>query len=211
MAIAKLTLIGLYNYYPNLFDFLSFPAGIDPDTARDNILMKSGEFEVLYSDPDFIHDSIKLWSAKWYKTFDKWIKALNTSYDPLNNYDRHEEWSDTGAENRKTSGTGSTSGKTTDTNSVNLENKISAYNSSTYQPDTTSTSATNGSTTMSDTSSTSGTDDVTRNNLRKGRAWGNIGVMTSQAMLTEEYKVALWNLYDHIADVFLQEYIIPVY
>ena len=199
MATAKMTLIGLYNVRPDLFDNLTFPAGIDKDEARDNILMRSGEFEVLYADPDFIKDSIRIWSSKWYKTFDKWYKALNTSYDPLMNYDRREEWTD---DNK---GQSTVKGKTTDLASASVENKISAYDSSVYSPDNQSTTSSSGSSTIDNTNT------ATNLNKRTGRAYGNIGVTTSQQMLEQELKVALFNMYDHIADVFLQEYVIPVY
>ena len=199
MATAKITLIGLYNVMPDLFDNLTFPAGIDKDEARDNILMRSGEFEVLYADPDFIKDSIRIWSAKWYKTFDKWYKALNTSYDPLMNYDRREEWTD------DNTGESTVTGRTSDAAKATVENKISAYNSSTYEPDNTSTTESSG------TSNLENKNTAKNLNKRTGRAYGNIGTTTSQQMLTEELKVALFNMYDHIADVFLQEYVIPVY
>ena len=194
-----LTLLGLYNWRPDLFDLMNLPAGIDKDILVDNILMKSEEFEVLYADADFVHDSIRVWSSKWYHTFERWVKVLNTSYDPLNNYDRHEEWED------ENDGTGTVTGKTTDKSSANVKNKISAYNSSTMQPDTESDSSGSGESTLDNTNKTH------NKNVRKGRAYGNIGVTTSQQMLREELSVAEWNLYDHIADVFLSEYVIPVY
>ena len=199
MTMATMTLIGLYNFRPDLFDLMTLPSGIDKNTLVEDILMKSGEFEVLYSDPDFVHDSIRMWSAKWYHTFERWVKALNTSYDPLTNYDRNEEWTD------ENNGVGTVKGTTTDQSSASVDNKISAYNSSTMQPDTSSKSTGSGSSTLDNTNTTQ------NKNVRKGRAWGNIGVTTSQQMLREELSVAEWNLYDHIADVFLQEYVIPVY
>ena len=40
---------------------------------------------------------------------------------------------------------------------------------------------------------------------------GNIGVTTSQMMLQSELDIARWNLYEHIADLFCQEFCIMVY
>lgn len=199
MTTATMTLLGLYNYRPDLFDLLTLPAGIDKDTCVDNILMRADEMEVLYPDPDFMHDAIGLWSKKWARTFSKWYTALSISYDPLNNYDRHEEWTD------ENNGVGNVKGTTTDHSSASVDNKVSAYNSSTMQPDTSSTSSGSGSSTLDNTNTTH------NKNVRKGRAYGNIGVTTSQQMLREELSVAEWNLYDQIADIFLKEFIIPVY
>lgn len=185
--MANLTMIGLYNIMPELFENLTLPDGIDRETAIDTILMRSGEFEVLYSNPDFIRASLKTWSAKWYHTFDKWQKALAIEYDPLSNYDRHEEWNDKG------------SGKTEDDTHAHVLNKISAYDSDTMRND--NESSTEGGSKSS----------LESENNRKGRAWGNIGVTTSQQMLESELSVARFNIYEQIADVFCSEYCIAVY
>ena len=94
MASSKITLIGLYNYDPTIFDNLIFPAGIDKDIAVDEILMRSGEFEIIYPNPDFLRVAITHWGRKHFRTFDKWIQALALQFDPLYNYDRYEEYTD---------------------------------------------------------------------------------------------------------------------
>lgn len=197
--MATMTLIGIYNVTPNLFEFLDLPDGIDAETVRDNILLKSANFEVLYSNPEFIHDAIKVWSAKWYRTFDRWQKALAIDYAPLENYDRQEEWTDEG------NGKSTVTGTTDDSVSVTTEQKVSAYNSDTMRDNVETTT---GSTSES---SIDNTNESETKNVRTGRAHGNIGVTTSQQMLEAELSVARWNLYDHIADLFLSEFVIPVY
>lgn len=109
MAIAKITMIGFYNYLAHdnedLFEYLSVPEGIDKDTLVNNILLRGGEFEVLYSDPNFFKNMIGVWSNKWQRTMQRWINALSIDYNPLENYDRMEDWEDNGskvsAESRK--------------------------------------------------------------------------------------------------------------
>ena len=197
--MATMTLIGIYNVTPNLFEYLDLPDGIDAETVRDNILLKSANFEVLYSNPEFIHDAIKIWSAKWYRTFERWQKALAIDYDPLENYDRREEWTDTG------NGKSTVEGTTNDKADVTTEQKVSAYNSDTMRDNFKTTT---GSTSES---SIDNTNTSETKNVRTGRAHGNIGVTTSQQMLEAELSVARWNLYDHIADLFLSEFVIPVY
>ena len=102
--MAKITLIGFYNYDPTLFDGLILPEGIEKDLVVDEILERSNEFESLYSNPDFVKQRITMWGRKHYRTFDKWIKALGIEYDPLNNYDRYEEYTDTHVGNELMSG-----------------------------------------------------------------------------------------------------------
>lgn len=50
-----------------------------------------------------------------------------------------------------------------------------------------------------------------RKSAHTGHLYGNIGVMTSQQMLKEEWEVAKLNIYDEAADLFLQEFCIYVY
>ena len=219
MATATLSLIGLYNYDDTIFDKLTFPEGIDKTVAVNNILFRSGDFEVLFPDPDFMRDAIGLWGYKWQRTFERWVKALSVDYEPLYNYDRTEEWltdediTDHGAHEQQMSGTSTdtseSSGENTDTDTV------SAYNSSTFENDKqrNSTYSADSSGNSQSSNQSSGTDDNKRDRTekRKGRAYGNIGVTTSQQMLQSELDVAAWNLYEHIADIFLNEFIIPVY
>lgn len=113
------------------------------------------------------------------------------------------------------------------------EDQTSAYDSNEYQPkDKKITNSTNNESGVgtSDTTQTvtvsergTGTDDTQRNSTTDNdttndrdfdhtlHAWGNIGVMSSQQLLTEELKIQEWNLYNHIADVFCNEMLIRVY
>lgn len=197
--MATMTLLGLYSYRPDLFELLTVPAGIDKGILVDNILTRSADFEVLYSDPDFVHDSLRIWSAKWRRTFERWLKALSVDYDPLSNYDRKEEWTD---DNK---GQSTVKGTTKDQSSIETDRSISAYNSATLQPQDKQVTGSNSESSLDNVNTSE------NNNVRKGRAWGNIGVTTSQQMLEAELTVAEWNLYDHITDIFLSEYVIPVF
>lgn len=239
MSSSKITLIGFHRYFEasdrDLWEYLSVPEGIDKETLVANIMMRGSEFECYYGDPEFMHDAMKIWSRKWYWTFDKWLKAINIEYDPLYNYDRHEEWTDdsTGAHNETENRTenkevsdilDSTQSSTgSDKIETKTENKVSAFDSSSYQPkdltESESESSTKADTTGKDSRAitdetgidrtTDGTDS--RNNIHKGHLYGNIGVTTSQQMLQSEIEVAMFNLYDNITDVFLREFTIPIY
>ena len=65
MASAKLTLIGMYQWDNTLFSEMVMPEGIDKDLLVQSLLMRGGEFEVLYPEPEFMKTSIKIWSTKW--------------------------------------------------------------------------------------------------------------------------------------------------
>lgn len=203
MSVSKITLIGLYNYDNTLFDRLSLPAGIDKSEFINALLLSRGEFEVLYATPVFMQSMIGVWGKKWYKTFEKWHKALGIEYNPLENYDRVEEYTDTLTGNSNTIGNGSIK----DVNSSDAETKRSAFDSSNYNPYEKVISGENNES----TTSTTATNSTQSTSIHNARLHGNIGVTTSQQMLQSELDIATWNLYDHMADLFVNEFLIPVY
>ena len=182
MSSAKITTVGFYQYmnaYNNdLFGLLNLPPGIDKDTLVNNIMLRGGEFEVVYSNPDFYKSAIGLWSNKHYRTFEKWINALNIDYNPLENYDRMEEWSDSGSRTntgtvsdsgiRKNTGTQSTesSGKDNFKESGNStsSDEISAYNSNSFQNDKKNTTNSSNSSETNTTTNSTRTDNLTESN-----------------------------------------------
>lgn len=204
MSAATMTLIGLYNWDNTIFDPLQVPDGINKTTLINNILLRAGEFEVMYPDPDFMKFSIGAFSNAWQPAFERWVKALAIEYNPLENYDRKEEWSDT--RNGKTSGT--TSGSTSGTTSSTTTNKVSAY-------DAGDALTTRDQTQLygADSSSSSGSNSQSTSEgaKHKGRTHGNIGVTTSQQMLMSELDLGYWNIYEKITDLFLTHFVIPVY
>ena len=303
MSSAKITLFSFAQWMEmnqkDLFSQMLLPQGVDKETLTDNILIRGGEFEVVYSDPDFMQHAIGSWSKKWFRTFTKWVEALDIEYNPLENYDRMEDFTDTTNRGLTTSGRkdsgntrtfdnedketrdyedketrdlsdertfdnsderthNNTDERTLDTSNVldgTVEEKVSAYDSSTYQPsrntDTDNTTTDTGTITDAHTGTitdehtgtitdegtgtdtfnhtgtdtfnhtgtitdeygegTSGTEKENTTNKHGGRVHGNIGVTTSQQMLQAELDIAKWNLYEHITDIFLEEFIIPIY
>lgn len=219
MAIAKITLIGFNNYMSSsnddLFKYLELPAGIDRDTLINNILLRGGEFETLYADPYFLQNMIGVWSKKWQRTFTKWVKALNVDYEPLYNFDRHELYSDKRTQNEsgQRSETATAHDDSTSSGSGTTTNTVSAYDASTYQPHDQSESSSTGSNTSDAVTTANGNDkrDLNENVVHEGHLYGNIGVTTSQQMLRDELDIQLWNIYEHITDLFLNEFAIYVY
>lgn len=199
MSTMNLTLIGMYNYDSTLFDELSLPDAIDKQAFVNNLLLRSGEFEVLYPSTDFMKQAIKLWGLKWAPTFDKWLVGQAATWNPIENYDRYEDSNDydistgTGTDNTTVTGSGST------------ESKVSAFDSSTYQPGSMDETL-SGSTSDSSTNTT-GTSDRTHNS----HIHGNIGVTQASDMLRSFYDISTWNLLDHMADLFITEFCIQVY
>ena len=232
MSAAKMTLIGIDKFLKmqdnDLFVNLTLPEGIDKDILTNNILLKGADFEVMYSDPYFLQDAIGMWSGKWQRTFEKWVDALAIEYNPLENYDRKEDWSDTlnrGVKTNARRDSGNTrtfdnTDTTTPGTTITEETQVSAYDSSSYQPSQQVTTSPTGdgdvlahAGTIKDEygEGTSGSETENSKTVRDGRIHGNIGVTTSQQMLEAELDIAAWNLYEHITDIFLEEFVIPIY
>lgn len=203
MATAKLTLIGLYNYDSTIFDGLQLPEYFDKQTLVDTILLAGGEFGTLYPNNTFMKQAISLWSAKNQRYFERLAVLMQTDYDPLENYNRQEKWTDTGEGTSNSNFSNITAGNDTAT----TENKVSAFNSSEYENRDHST--TTGSDTETDTGSSSGSSEY--ENHREGYARGNIGVTTSQEMFRQEMEIVSLSPYDVIAGDFINEFCIKLY
>ena len=247
MSSAKITLLSFYEWLKweegDLFTELVLPEGIDKDVLTNNILIRGGEFEVVFSEPHFMQKAVGNWGKKWYRTFEKWIEALSLEYNPLENYDRMEDYTDTtnrglSSSGRKDSGNTRTfdnedketldrTDKLTHDTTQETEHTVSAYDSSTYQPsdknvtdmDGTETTTHTGTDTFNHTGTitdeygegVSGSEKENTTAKHTGRLHGNIGVTTSQQMLEAELDIAKWNIYEHITDIFLEEFVIPIY
>ena len=232
MSAAKITLIAFHRFFAanndDLFKNLSLPEDIDKDILVNNILLKGADFEVMYSDPYFLQDAIGMWSGKWQRTFEKWVEALAIEYNPLENYDRIEDWDDTMNKGvitsaRRNSGNTRTfdnSDTNTPGTTITEETQVSAYDASTYQPAQQVTTTPSGSGDVLPHSGTikdeygegsSGSEKENSKTIHSGRIHGNIGVTSSVQLLTEQLQISEWNLYEHITDLFLEEFVIPIY
>lgn len=99
-----LSLLGLYQYNDQLFDGLRLPKGVNKDTFVGNLLAETAEFEILYPDPEFMANMIAVWSEKELQVWEKLEETLHYDYDPISNYDRHEESTNTGESLGKVAG-----------------------------------------------------------------------------------------------------------
>lgn len=209
MSTMTLTMIGLENWMKtnddSLFAEMILPDSelIDRDILINHMLMKCGEFEVLYANPMFLKSAIGNWSKVYQRTFEKWVEGLDVEYNPIENYDRIEEWSDIGSN----TGNSTQSSSNTDGGTQTTNDTVSAYDSDTMRPKTTSSTHTDNTSTVNST-----VDSTDSSNYKHiGRVHGNIGVTTSAQMQAEFLNQARWSVYDHIAILFQQEFTIPIY
>lgn len=223
MSIMKITLLGLEMALKpegkSVFDLLELPEGVDKDALTDNIALEAGDFEVLYADPYMFRAAVGVWSKKHLRTFEKWVAALAIEYNPLENYDRQEDYTDTSNKGEKTTA-GNTrtlnhEDKETLNTSVTDEHTVSAFDSGSYQPSDKNVIGNTGTDTFNHTGTIkdegSGSLIANGKDIHTGRIHGNIGVTTSQQMLQSELDIARFNLIQQITDLFLTEFTLMVY
>lgn len=223
MALSKITLIGMAKYLEDggddLFAQMTLPAGIDRQTFIDTVLMRGGEFEILFAEPSTMQYAIGAWSRKWQHTLEKWSEVLQIEYNPLENYDRRESWSDAKTGNESKTGSRTESGSSSDTavtngNSTN-ENQRAAYDSASYSPVEKDINSSQNASSGASVTNASGTDSENRSNaessLHEGRVHGNIGVTTSMQLLREQWDVVRLNVYESASELFLTELCIYTY
>lgn len=207
MSSAKVTLLAMNTFFANanddLFSGLTLPEGLAKNTLTNNILLQGGEFEVLYSDPFFFKNAISIWADREQATFQRWVDALSIEYAPLENYDRHEDWTDT----LDSDGTSRTTGTNDTSTSGTVTTDVSAYDSTGYQPKEKVTTAE----TIDNDTTENNTSTLDNEGVHTGRIHGNIGVTTSQQMLESELDLGYWNIYSRITDMFLKEFCIMIY
>ena len=224
---ATLSILGLYQREPTLFDELELPGSMNKDVLIDNILYEAATLEGYYPDPNFMKFMIGRWSfmnqSVWQKLYDTTV----LEYNPIFNYDRTEEWSEneqmldkrtlTGTE-RETS-TDNSSGEIRSSGTVQSELNVSGYNESSYVPreqtiETPDTLTSNTSETdriVSIDKNDTENMDRKRDNIRTGRAFGNIGVTTTQQMIQQERETVLFNMYKVITDSFIERFCLMIY
>lgn len=179
MSFAKLTLIGLINYSQTaapygpgngLFDLMDLPEGINKDDVINDIIMRGGEFELLYPDYNYMRQFIGVWSRKHYRTFEKWVEALAIDYNPLDNYDRYEEYIDIGTNGQTRNGTRSNTVSGSDT----IKNTGTVTDRTDYNSTETEAKSGNDTATRTDNLTETTSDTTTNNTTQTSKTNGTV-------------------------------------
>ena len=186
---ATLSVMGLYNYSPTLFNTMVVPSDyVDMQTAKESILFECAELEVVYPDPAFMQIAIGQWSARELPVWRRIAKAIASEYNPIENYNRTENW------NQTDTGTSSGTGSNTNTH------KVTGYNSGTLVNQN------------QDEDYASSTGSSSLQTYHTSNVHGNIGVTTSQEMLRQELEIAPdTDIYAYIVKSFKNRFCLMVY
>lgn len=233
-----LSILALWNDDPTILDENNFPLPdeIDRATLQMHILTELAELEILYPEPDVLKIALHAWATARVPQWERMIAALTEEYNPLHNYDRHEEWTDekTGAATRSkttnqqqaisgtSSDTRTTEGDSTGDETTNTSvagfndgNSLTPKDRTTTHAEESHGETVNGSGTSSQnlngTIVESGTDSDNGSAEHNGHLYGNIGVTTSMTMLQEELTGRSTDIYQIITREFKQRFCLMVY
>jgi hypothetical protein len=224
--LSLLTVEGLYNYDNTLFDGFNVPEGLVKQIAIDSILMRTRELEILYPDFTYMKNRITIWSNKYQINWKKLYDTTVLEYNPIENYDRMEDWTvsddETSTSTRDNTRNITNTVKNTSTNevmnSVNVTDQNTAFNAGLAdhaKQITDGDTTENGSITNTETGKNTENENVnggrTGRHTRTGREHGNVGVTTSQQMIQSERDLVVFNLYDVIAESFIENFCLMVY
>lgn len=221
--IASTGLLDLLYYDNTIMDNFTVPDGIDRQLALDTIYQRCGLTPLYHPDPAWLKFYVGRWCSKNTKTWSELYKTTIQDYNPIYNYDRTEETTDTRSGTRSLSEDTSSNTKqngdtsVTDTSSDSSEHTISADNSDSYEPgykDVSSRQDTQASESSNrvDVTGDRAVDETTGETYsHKLRAYGNIGVTTTQEMLEAQRTVVRYNVYNEIADSFKEEFCLYIY
>lgn len=232
---ATMSILGLYNYDPNIFELLHLPDSVQKQTIIDLIISEAAELEILYPNPDILRVIIGAWSNGRQNAWARIAAALDAEYNPIENSDRYEEHledytrdlkesdnykrdlkeNDNYTRNLTDSGNNNSSGST--------QNSRTGYNSGDLQVTGSSRSEDHSD----DTRSYTGGDDRNKgytggDNRNKGytggdtrhtviHTHGNIGVTSNQQMVQAELELRQTDIYSIIVNEFIDKFCIGVY
>ena len=196
MLQPRMTLYGMYQYDPTLFDGVILPEGMDKTLMVNQIIRQSGDLFPYYQVPPEVKSAITEWFTRRKDNFAKLWQGFTAEYNPIENYDRQEDSTET----PNITHTLSNSGQDASTNEADVQ----GYNGTDYVP--------NSRTKSSGTSSTNGTDTESGTRTYTSRIHGNIGVTTSAQMLEGELALRKsMDIYGLIAAEFETDNLIQVY
>lgn len=227
---ATISVWGLQAFDGHVLDDFHIPERLNRDIFIQNLMMETVELEVIYPDPAILRGAIDIWSARRLPIWEKLVDTTEYEYNPIWNYDR--------TESEQNSRTGSSSGTTRNTGTVTDDGEttnagttteakthlhdVAGFNSSTTEADTaadrdrdnsTITASANGTADNVRTynTSTTASDDSEDASDRQLRAYGNIGVTTTQEMIWSERNVVDFSVMEVIIREFIMQFCIAVY
>ena len=226
---------------PDPFSGATVPAPLDLDAVKSAIMIRCGLLTPIYGEPDVFRNIVTQWFFQKQWTFEHIINIIQSEYSPIENvFEDRTETTTYGKTDTRTGGYKDTNGgKDTVKDSGKDErdisnsgtdtttNTISAFNSSTYQPDNESktlhghkldddltygkqTDTTHGHTVErvynSDKNTQGGKDELSV------KRHGNVGTKSADQLIEQELELLRhFDAYGFIAEMFEKDNMIMIY
>ena len=212
---ATMSILGMYNYDPNIFELLHLPDSVQKQTIIDLIISEAAELEILYPNPDILRVIIGAWSNGRQNAWARIAAALDAEYNPIENSDKYEDHledytrdlkeNDNYTRNLTDSGNNNSSGST--------QKSRTGYNSGDLQVTDSSSSEDHSDDTRSYTGSDERNKGYTGGDTRHSviHTHGNIGVTSNQQMVQAELDLRQTDIYSIIVNEFIDKFCIGVY
>lgn len=210
-----ISILTMYNNYPEIFDSFRVPDGVDRQTVIDGICADCAELELLYSDPDALQILVKNWTDRHYRIWEDLQKTLEYEYNPIWNVEGSEkmviERDDTETRNLNDKRTPNL----TETRTPNLTStsKVAGYNSEALvNREQVSEAGTDARTyTGTDTTDHTGNVNTKGKETRTFTRGMNLGVMTTQQLIREQRELVQFTVSNYIISSFKDNFCLLVY
>ena len=195
-----LSIQGIYEYDPTVFDDFDAPSYTDPDNnlhvlnkndVINSICLECAELELIYPSVQIMKFAIGIWSASNYDAFCKMYASQLIQYNPIWNVD---------AEIDHTNRVAGSDNRTVTPNTTN-EHSVQGYNSRSWSQ--------SDKDTLTGSTTDNSTDDHTE--TFHERRTGNIGVTASQDLIKKEREIADFSTIEFITKSFKERFCILVY
>lgn len=214
------TIWGITNYYPDFWDNIVLPVECNKTILLDLIMERCGELYPYYQQPERLKKNIENWFSRMQYNFSLMFQALHSEYNPIENYDRYEDYTDTPNVSYTKTGGHKDERDLKDIqelkNQIDSDNQISAFNTNEFSPDTKITNNQTGNNTSTQTGTVSTTyqnETTTESGTRthKAHLHGNIGITTNQQMINAEIALRQYDIYINIVDLFEKQFLVQIY
>ena len=81
----------LLDYDNTIFDLMQLPEGVELADVADHIIYKYGDAPLFSPDPETVKFYIGRWSKRRLPLWNRYKAAIEADYNPIENYNRHEE------------------------------------------------------------------------------------------------------------------------
>lgn len=223
-----LSIQGIYEYDPTVFDGFDSPSYTDPDNnvhvlnkndVINSICLECAELELLYPSVEMMKFAIGVWSASNYDAFCKMYASQLIKYNPIWNVDADEtvKLQHGHTETRTPNLTDTRTPNLTDTQRPDITNteSVQGFNSASWSESKKVVNS--GSLTLeqhgTETDVHTGTDTMAHTGIDTTtiRRTGNIGVTATQDLIKKEREIADFSTIEFITKSFKERFCLLIY